>query len=41
MGEKHRLANDGKIDLTIVEVQVGQYLQEDDIIRFEDDFKRE
>jgi len=40
MGEKHRLSNDGKINLTIVEVQVGQYLQEDDIVRFEDDFKR-
>ena len=40
MGEKHRLTNDGKINLTIVEVQVGQYLQEDDIVRFEDDFKR-
>ena len=40
MGKKHRLENEGKIDLVIVEVQVGQYLQEDDIVRYEDDFHR-
>lgn len=40
IGEIHRLANNGKIDLTIIETQVGEYLGEDDIIRIEDDFKR-
>lgn len=40
MGKKHRLANDGKIDLILIEVQVGDYLKEDDIVRYDDDFKR-
>lgn len=40
MGVKHRLENKGKIDLVIIEVQVGEYLGEDDIVRFEDDYKR-
>lgn len=40
MGEVHRLENSGKIDLVLIEVQVGEYLEEDDIIRLEDDFKR-
>jgi len=40
IGTKHRLSNFGKISLEIVEVQVGEYLEEDDIIRFEDDFGR-
>ncbi|MEK5146078.1 mannose-1-phosphate guanylyltransferase/mannose-6-phosphate isomerase [Psychrobacillus sp. FSL K6-4615] len=40
MGEVHRLENSGKIDLVLIEVQVGEYLEEDDIIRIEDDFKR-
>ena len=39
-GEIHRLANSGKIPLTIIEAQVGEYTGEDDIIRIEDDFKR-
>lgn len=39
-GEIHRLANLGKIPLTIIEVQVGEYTGEDDIIRIEDDFNR-
>ncbi len=39
-GELHRLANDGKIPLIIIEAQVGEYTGEDDIIRIEDDFKR-
>jgi mannose-6-phosphate isomerase-like protein (cupin superfamily) len=29
-----------KIDLVIIEAQVGDYLGEDDIVRIEDDFKR-
>ncbi|PAF46804.1 mannose-1-phosphate guanylyltransferase/mannose-6-phosphate isomerase [Helicobacter sp. 12S02634-8] len=40
MGQLHRLENPGKIDLVIIEIQVGEYLGEDDIIRIEDDFKR-
>jgi len=40
MGEWHRLENEGKIDLVIIEAQVGQYLGEDDIVRLEDDFNR-
>lgn len=40
MGEKHRLENPGKIDLVIIEAQVGEYLEEDDIVRFNDDFER-
>ena len=40
IGAKHRLSNFGKIPLVIVEVQVGEYLGEDDIIRFKDDYGR-
>lgn len=40
IGSKHRLSNFGKIPLVVVEVQVGEYLEEDDIIRFQDDFGR-
>ena len=39
-GTKHRLQNPGIIPLVIIEVQNGQYLGEDDIIRFEDDYAR-
>jgi mannose-1-phosphate guanylyltransferase len=39
-GQIHRLANLGKIPLTIIEAQVGEYTGEDDIIRIEDDFNR-
>ncbi|MCL2101214.1 MAG: mannose-1-phosphate guanylyltransferase/mannose-6-phosphate isomerase [Fibromonadales bacterium] len=39
-GSIHRLQNEGKLPLVIVEVQVGQYTGEDDIIRVEDDYKR-
>jgi len=41
MGEVHRLENEGKIDLAIIEAQVGEYLGEDDIVRLEDVYKRE
>lgn len=37
---QHRIENIGKIDLEIVEVQVGSYLGEDDIIRFDDQYGR-
>jgi mannose-1-phosphate guanylyltransferase len=40
-GEIHRLSNETNKPLVIIEVQVGKYTEEDDIIRFEDDFKRE
>ncbi len=38
--EIHRLENVGKELLEVIEVQVGDYLGEDDIVRIEDDFKR-
>ena len=37
---KHRLENPGKVPLQIIEVQNGEYLGEDDIVRFDDDYKR-
>lgn len=40
MNVKHRLANYGRIPLVIIEVQVGEYTGEDDILRFEDDYAR-
>ncbi len=40
LGQTHRLANPGKVDLEIVEVQSGSYLGEDDIVRFEDTYGR-
>jgi mannose-1-phosphate guanylyltransferase/mannose-6-phosphate isomerase len=39
-GVKHRLANPGAIDLVLIEVQSGDYLGEDDIVRFEDNYGR-
>ncbi len=36
----HRLENPGVIQLVIIEVQNGEYLGEDDIIRFQDDYSR-
>ena len=39
-GVLHRLENQGNIDLILIEAQVGEYLGEDDIVRIEDDFKR-
>jgi len=40
MGEVHRLANEGKIPVVLIEAQVGEYTGEDDIVRLEDDFSR-
>jgi mannose-1-phosphate guanylyltransferase/mannose-6-phosphate isomerase len=40
MGSTHRLANPGKIDLELIEVQTGSYLGEDDIVRFDDIYNR-
>ena len=40
-GVKHRLENPERSAIKIVEVQTGSYVEEDDIERFEDDFKKE
>jgi mannose-1-phosphate guanylyltransferase / mannose-6-phosphate isomerase len=40
IGEKHRLSNPGKIPAFLIEVQSGSYLNEDDIVRFEDIYRR-
>ena len=37
---KHRLENPGATPLQIIEVQSGDYLGEDDIVRFQDDYGR-
>lgn len=39
-GHKHRLENVGVVDLVMIEVQSGEYLGEDDIVRFEDVYGR-
>lgn len=41
LGAKHRLANRGKLPLTLIEVQSGAYLGEDDITRFDDVYRRD
>jgi mannose-6-phosphate isomerase len=38
--EVHRMHNTGPAPLVFVEVQLGDYLEEDDIVRLEDDFQR-
>jgi len=40
IGKPHRLANPGKIAAFLIEVQSGPYLDEDDIVRFEDVYRR-
>jgi mannose-1-phosphate guanylyltransferase len=40
MGEIHRLENEGKIPVVLIEAQVGEYTGEDDIVRLEDDYNR-
>lgn len=40
LGSIHRLENPGKIPLTLIEVQSGAYLGEDDIVRYEDTYGR-
>jgi mannose-1-phosphate guanylyltransferase/mannose-6-phosphate isomerase len=40
IGSVHRLANPGKIDLELIEVQTGSYLGEDDIVRIDDIYNR-
>ncbi len=41
LGAAHRICNDQDIPLTIIEVQRGDYLGEDDIVRLQDDYGRE
>ncbi len=41
LGAMHRLENPGKMPLTLIEVQTGSYLGEDDITRYEDIYARE
>ncbi len=41
LGCRHRLENPGKLPLSVIEVQSGGYLGEDDIVRYEDDYQRE
>lgn len=40
LGMKHSLQNPGKIPLELIEVQSGTYLEEDDIVRFKDEYGR-
>lgn len=40
VGARHRLENPGDEQLVMIEVQHGDYLGEDDIVRFEDDYGR-
>ena len=40
VGQKHRLANETDAPLTVIEVQTGTYLGEDDIVRYEDVYRR-
>ena len=41
LGTAHRLENPGKIPLHVIEVQSGSYLGEDDIVRFDDRYRRD
>ncbi len=40
IGAKHRMRNTGTTPLKFVEVQLGSYFGEDDIVRYQDDYKR-
>tara|TARA_R100000808_G_C2148719_1_gene156921 strand:+ start:543 stop:896 length:354 start_codon:yes stop_codon:yes gene_type:complete len=39
-GMRHRIENNGDLDLIFIEVQHGTYFGEDDIVRLQDDYKR-
>ena len=41
LGDKHCLSNINEKDLVLIELQIGSYLGEDDIIRFKDNYDRE
>ena len=40
LGSIHRMENPGKLPMVLIEVQIGNYLGEDDIIRYEDLYSR-
>jgi mannose-1-phosphate guanylyltransferase/mannose-6-phosphate isomerase len=40
LGVVHRLENPGRLPMVLIEVQTGSYLGEDDIVRYEDDYRR-
>lgn len=40
LGSKHRMENPGKLPMVLIEIQIGSYLGEDDIVRYEDIYKR-
>ena len=40
LGAVHRMENPGELPMVLIEVQIGTYLGEDDIIRFEDNYAR-
>ena len=40
IGTRHRLENPGVVPLVMIEVQCGDYLGEDDIVRFDDAYGR-
>lgn len=40
LGEAHRIANEGRIPLELIEVRTGSYIQDDDIFRMQDDYRR-
>jgi mannose-1-phosphate guanylyltransferase/mannose-6-phosphate isomerase len=40
IGSIHRLKNPGKIPLEVLEIQLGEYFEEEDIVRFEDEIIR-
>lgn len=40
LGAVHKLKNPGKIQLVLIEIQIGPYLGEDDIVRFKDKYNR-
>lgn len=40
LGSRHRMENPGKVPMVLIEVQTGAYLEEDDIIRYEDMYSR-
>ena len=41
LGTVHRMENPGKLPMVLIEVQTGTYLEEDDIVRYEDVYARE
>ena len=41
LGARHRLENPGEFPMVLIEVQIGTYLGEDDIVRYEDLYARQ